>query len=104
MKNGVDMVFASFIRKASDVEQVREHLGPQGKHIRIVSKVLDVLPHQQYTYIHTYIHAYSGEVQLTVINNLYQEIRERKGVSDPISDSGRVVQCGRGCMIVGVVV
>lgn len=39
VKNGVDMVFASFIRKASDVEQVRKHLGPAGKHIKIVSKI-----------------------------------------------------------------
>jgi pyruvate kinase len=33
------MVFASFIRKASDVEEVRRFLGDKGKHIRIVSKI-----------------------------------------------------------------
>ena len=33
------MVFASFIRKASDVEEVRKELGEQGKHIQIISKI-----------------------------------------------------------------
>ena len=33
------MVFASFIRKASDIEAVRSVLGEKGKHILIVSKV-----------------------------------------------------------------
>ena len=33
------MVFASFIRKAQDVRDVRAQLGEKGKHIRIVSKV-----------------------------------------------------------------
>lgn len=36
---GVDMIFASFIRKASDVLQVREQLGEAGKHIKIISKI-----------------------------------------------------------------
>ena len=35
----VDMVFASFIRKASDVRAVRDVLGEKGKHIAIISKV-----------------------------------------------------------------
>ena len=35
----VDMVFASFIRKAADVEAVHETLGEKGKHIPIISKV-----------------------------------------------------------------
>ena len=33
------MVFASFIRKAADVEAVRRVLGDEGKHILIISKV-----------------------------------------------------------------
>jgi len=33
------MVFASFIRKASDVRAVRDVLGEKGKHIAIISKV-----------------------------------------------------------------
>ena len=33
------MVFASFIRKAGDVHQVRELLGEKGKDIRIISKI-----------------------------------------------------------------
>ena len=40
VNQNVDMVFASFIRKASDVLAVREVLGEKGKDIRIISKVL----------------------------------------------------------------
>ena len=36
---GVDMVFASFIRKASDVVTIRQVLGPEGEHIKIISKI-----------------------------------------------------------------
>ncbi|KAF6739676.1 Pyruvate kinase PKM [Oryzias melastigma] len=37
--HGVDMVFASFIRSAQDVKDVRRALGELGSHIKIISKV-----------------------------------------------------------------
>ncbi|XP_063055264.1 pyruvate kinase PKLR [Engraulis encrasicolus] len=39
VEQGVDMVFASFIRSAKDVKAVRDALGPKGKDIKIISKV-----------------------------------------------------------------
>lgn len=39
VEQGVDMVFASFVRKAADVREIREHLGTAGENIRIISKV-----------------------------------------------------------------
>ncbi|XP_019737117.1 pyruvate kinase PKLR isoform X1 [Hippocampus comes] len=36
---GVDIVFASFIRSAQDVRDVRRALGPHGKNIKVISKV-----------------------------------------------------------------
>ncbi|KAJ6256834.1 Pyruvate kinase [Drechslerella dactyloides] len=39
VKNGVDMVFASFIRRADDVRAIREVLGEDGKEIQIISKI-----------------------------------------------------------------
>lgn len=36
---GVDMIFASFIRKAADVHAVRAVLGEKGKNIKIISKL-----------------------------------------------------------------
>merc|ERR1712137_970151 len=39
VEQNVDMIFASFIRKASDVRDVRTVLGEQGKHIKIISKI-----------------------------------------------------------------
>ncbi|KAI9894908.1 MAG: Pyruvate kinase [Vezdaea aestivalis] len=39
VKNGVDMVFASFIRRGSDVRTIREVLGEDGKDIQIISKI-----------------------------------------------------------------
>lgn len=39
VENDVDMVFASFIRKASDVKEVRAVLGEKGKDIKIISKI-----------------------------------------------------------------
>ncbi|XP_061532137.1 pyruvate kinase PKM-like [Phycodurus eques] len=39
VEQGVDMVFASFIRKAADVHAVRKALGEKGKDIKIISKL-----------------------------------------------------------------
>lgn len=39
VKNKVHMVFASFIRTAKDVLDIREVLGPDGKDIQIISKI-----------------------------------------------------------------
>ncbi|XP_074079408.1 pyruvate kinase PKLR isoform X2 [Macrotis lagotis] len=39
VEQGVDIIFASFIRKAQDVIAVREALGPQGRGIKIISKI-----------------------------------------------------------------
>ncbi|GCB72263.1 hypothetical protein scyTo_0001900 [Scyliorhinus torazame] len=39
VEQGVDMVFASFIRKGADVHAVRDVLGENGKRIKIISKI-----------------------------------------------------------------
>ena len=39
LKRGIDMIGASFIRKASDVEYIREVLGPKGAHVKIIAKI-----------------------------------------------------------------
>ena len=39
VEQGVDMVFASFIRKASDVEAYRKVFGEKGKNIKVISKI-----------------------------------------------------------------
>lgn len=39
VKNNVDMVFASFIRRGEDVKAIRKVLGDDGKHIQIISKI-----------------------------------------------------------------
>ncbi|XP_039219261.1 pyruvate kinase PKLR isoform X2 [Crotalus tigris] len=39
VEQGVDMIFASFIRKAGDVMGIREALGEHGRHIKIISKI-----------------------------------------------------------------
>mmetsp|Transcript_31323 Transcript_31323/g.30850 ORF Transcript_31323/g.30850 Transcript_31323/m.30850 type:complete len:121 (-) Transcript_31323:166-528(-) len=39
IKEGVDIIAASFIRKASDVEYIRDVLGARGAYIKIISKI-----------------------------------------------------------------
>ena len=39
LKEGIDMVAASFVRKASDIEYIRDVLGPKGTHIKIIAKI-----------------------------------------------------------------
>lgn len=39
VKNGVDMIFASFIRSANDVKEIRKVLGPEGADIKIIVKI-----------------------------------------------------------------
>ncbi|KAH0489506.1 pyruvate kinase [Trichoderma longibrachiatum] len=39
VKNNVDMVFASFIRRAQDIKDIRDVLGPEGKQIQIIAKI-----------------------------------------------------------------
>uniref|UniRef100_A0A2R8M910 Pyruvate kinase n=1 Tax=Callithrix jacchus TaxID=9483 RepID=A0A2R8M910_CALJA len=39
VEQDVDMVFASFIRKAADVHEVRKVLGEKGKNIKMISKI-----------------------------------------------------------------
>ena len=39
VENGVDIIFASFIRKASDIHAVRQVLGADGQHIKVIAKI-----------------------------------------------------------------
>lgn len=39
VKNGVDMIFASFIRSGDDIKHIRACLGQEGKSIQIIAKI-----------------------------------------------------------------
>jgi pyruvate kinase len=39
LKKGIDIVAASFVRKASDIDYIRDVLGPRGSHIKIIAKI-----------------------------------------------------------------
>ncbi|KAK4234595.1 pyruvate kinase [Achaetomium macrosporum] len=39
VKNNVDMIFASFIRRGQDIRDIREVLGEEGRHIQIIAKI-----------------------------------------------------------------
>jgi pyruvate kinase len=39
LKHSVDIIFLSFTRKASDIEEARDALGPRGSGIRIIAKI-----------------------------------------------------------------
>ena len=39
LTQGVDLIAASFIRKPSDIQYIRDVLGPKGAHIKIIAKI-----------------------------------------------------------------
>lgn len=39
LKKGVDLIAASFVRKASDIDYIRDILGPRGSHVKIIAKI-----------------------------------------------------------------
>jgi pyruvate kinase len=39
LKEGVDLIAASFVREAKDIETIRDVLGPRGDHIKIIAKI-----------------------------------------------------------------
>jgi pyruvate kinase len=51
VKHNVDFIAASFVRKASDVEKIREVLGPSGAHIKIICKIENLEGLQNYSEI-----------------------------------------------------
>lgn len=39
LKKGIDLIAASFVRKASDIDYIRDVLGPRGSHVKIIAKI-----------------------------------------------------------------
>ena len=39
VEKGVDFIAASFVRKVSDIERIRDHLGAKGDYVKIISKI-----------------------------------------------------------------
>jgi len=39
LKHNVDFIAASFVRKASDIDYIKDVLGPKGDHIKIIAKI-----------------------------------------------------------------
>jgi len=39
IKKNVDMIAASFVRKAEAIEYIKDVLGPRGQHIKIIAKI-----------------------------------------------------------------
>jgi pyruvate kinase len=39
LKYGIDLIAASFVRKATDIEYIRDVLGPKGSHVKIIAKI-----------------------------------------------------------------
>ena len=48
IKHNVDFIAASFVRKQSDVEKIREVLGSAGAHIKIICKIENLEGVQNY--------------------------------------------------------
>lgn len=39
LKKGIDLIAASFVRKAEDIDTIRDLLGPRGAHVKIIAKI-----------------------------------------------------------------
>ena len=39
LKKGVDMIAMSFVRKSTDIENLRDLMGPRGAHVKIIAKI-----------------------------------------------------------------
>jgi pyruvate kinase len=39
VKKGIDMIAASFVRKAEDIDTIRDVLGARGAHVKIIAKI-----------------------------------------------------------------